>query len=81
MGRKNIVVDEQEIDSPRGGLSGGDTTMLFFDIVIIVFVIIVITSVASIDMNMINADLDLGLGLTLVFKALSSGSKTMDIGL
>ena len=76
MGRKNIVVDEQEIDSPRGGLSGGDTTMLFFDIVIIV-----ITSVAIIDMNMINADLDLGLGLTLVFKALSSGSKTMDLGL
>ena len=76
MGRKNIVVDEQEIDSPRGGLSGGDTTMLFFDIVIIV-----ITSVAIIDMNMINADLDLGLGLTLVFRALSSGSKTMDLGL
>ena len=65
MGRKNIVVDEQEIDSPRGGLSGGDTTMLFFDIVIIVFVIIVITSVASIDMNMINADLDLGLEICL----------------
>ena len=67
-------MDEQEIDSPRGGLSGGDTTMLFFDIVII-------TCVAIIDMNMIDADLDLGLGLTLVLRALSSGSKTMDIGL
>ena len=42
LGRKNIVVDEQEIDSPKGGLSGGDTTMLFFAITIIIIVIIVI---------------------------------------